>query len=207
MSANKERSKQSSAKKVAANQTNAQASTGPRDTTSTRYNAEKHGLLAKGVTELDKPEDFAALVERLIRECQPVGILEHTCVQQIAIRKLRLERASLLEAEAFTAQLNPPKTIHYPGTLTAFDPETFGTTEVLDPGLPVRISNDAIDQINRTVLRYETANENKLMRWWNLLERLQALRRGDKVPAPAAVDVNVHHEGAGLASFGNSPHE
>jgi hypothetical protein len=207
MNANKERSKQSSAKKVAANQTNAQASTGPRDTTSTRYNAAKHGLLAKGVTELDKPEDFAPLVERLIRECQPVGILEHTCVQQIAICKLRLERASLLEAEAFTAQLNPPKTIHYPGTLTALDPETFGTTEVLDPGLPARISNDAIDQINRTVLRYETANENKLMRWWNLLERLQGLRRGDKVPAPAAVDVNVHHEGARLASIGNSLHE
>src|SRR5262249_30906465 len=205
MSTGKEQSKQISAKKIAAKQQNAQRSTGPRDTTSTRYNAAKHGLLAKGVvTELDKPEDLATLVERLTCEHQPFGILEHKCVDQIAICTLRLGRASLLEAEAFTAQLNPPKTIHHPGTLTKLDPETFGTIEVLDPGLRARISNDAIDQINRTVLRYETANENKLIRWWNLLERLQALRRGDKIPAPAAVDLNVHHEGAGLGSFGNS---
>jgi hypothetical protein len=204
MSKNRERSKQISARKLAANQRNAKRSTGPGDTNSTRSNALTHALTSKVlVTELDQP-DFAAFVEQLIREHQPVGILERLCVQQIAICTLRLGRASLLEAEAFMAALHPCRTVYHPGTLTAVDPKAFGTTEIVDPGLPARVSNDAIDQINRTILRYATASANKLMRWWSMLERLQALRRGDKVAAPAAVDVNVHHEGAGLASFGIS---
>ncbi len=41
--------------KLKANWKNAQKSTGPKDTTSTRYNASKHGLLSEGVTELDDP--------------------------------------------------------------------------------------------------------------------------------------------------------
>ena len=156
------------------------------------------------LTELDHPEDFADFIQRFTREHRPVGILECACVEQIAICALRLKRARLFEAEALTAELNPLKTVHHPGTLTEFDPKAFGTTEVLDPGIPARISNDRIDQINRTILRYETAAGNQLVRWWNLLERLQASRRGDKIPAPAAVDVSVHHDGGGVASFGNS---
>ena len=85
---------------------------------------------------------------------------------------LRPGRASLLEAEAFVSALHPPQTVYHPGTLTAVDPEAFGSMEVLDPGLPARVSNDAIDQINRTVLRYETAIENKLYRALHYLERL-----------------------------------
>jgi hypothetical protein len=203
---NTNKGQQSSAKKLAANRENAGRSTGPRNTTSTRYNAVKHGLLAKGVTELDQPEEFAAFVEQLVREHRPVGILERMCVHQIAVLTVRVRRARLLEAEAFTAHLNPPKTVFHPGTMDLGFLEGMGTTEVLDPGLPARVSNEAIDQINRTILRYESSNENKLMRWWNLLERLQALRRGDKVSVPAVVDVNVHQQGTALGSFGNSPH-
>ncbi len=42
-----------SSKKVVANRINGQKSHGPTDTTSTRFNANKHGLLAMGMTELD----------------------------------------------------------------------------------------------------------------------------------------------------------
>ena len=40
-----------SAKKDAANRVNGQKSHGPTNTTSTRFNATKHGLLAQGITE------------------------------------------------------------------------------------------------------------------------------------------------------------
>jgi hypothetical protein len=200
-------SKQVTVRKLAANRENAQKSTGPSNTASTRFNAQKHGLLCRGVTELDNPETFQALVEQLERELNPVGILEHECVQQIALLTIRIRRARLLEAEAFTAHLNPANTTHHPGSLTAFDPEVIGWTETLDPGLPARVANAAIDEINRTILRYETAIENKLFRWQNQLERLQRLRRGEKIPAPATVELNVHTAGD-VASFGNSsPHE
>jgi hypothetical protein len=52
--------------------------------------------------------------------------------------------------------------------------------------------------------RYETAIENKLYRALNQLERLQRIRRGDQIPAPGAVDVNVHQDGKDMGSFGNS---
>jgi hypothetical protein len=206
MSRQKEQSKEISTRKVTANRKNAQRSTGPHNSTLTRYNAAKHGLLAEGVTEMDTPEEFNALLTQLRKELQPVGVLEHECVQQVAIFTIRIRRAKLLEAEAFRQELNPAKTIKHPGTLS-FDEETFGRTEVVDPGLPARISNDAIDQINRTILRYETANENKLFRWQNYLERLQRLRTGEKLPAPATADLTIHHEGGTLASFGNSLQE
>src|SRR5712691_5634595 len=161
-----------SERKVAANRENAQKSTGPIRTESTRYNASKHGLLSQGVTELDNPEKFHALVEELKTELQPVGVLERECVQQIALLMIRIQRARLLEAEAFTARLNPPTTKHHPGTAFGDASELVGWNETIDPGLPARLSNEAIDGITRTVLRYESASENKLFRWQNYLERL-----------------------------------
>jgi hypothetical protein len=190
-------------RKIAANQENAQKSTGPLHTESTRYNATKHGLLSQGVTELDERDKFQSLVEQLTWELQPVGILEDECVRQIALLTVRLRRARRLEAEAFTAYLNPATTRHHPGTAFADPSELVGWTETLDVGLPARISNDAIDGINRTVLRYESSIENKLFRWQNQLERLQRLRRGEKIPAPANLELNVHTAGE-VGSFGNS---
>jgi hypothetical protein len=204
MSKHKEHSKQISARKVAANQQNAAKSTGPLDTRSTRYNALKHGLLGQGVTELDLPRKFEPLLVHLREELQPVGILEEECVHQIALLTIRIRRARLLEAEAFTAHLNPPKTVRHPGQFD-FDDRALGwTTEVIDEGLPAHVSMDTIDQINRTIVRYESAAEHKLFRWLNQLERLQRLRRGENVPAPATIDVNVHQQGTALGSFGNS---
>ena len=59
--------------KADSNRKNAQRSTGPRDTTSTRYNAVRHGLLAKGITELDDPVAYESLLERLTQAYRPVG--------------------------------------------------------------------------------------------------------------------------------------
>ena len=150
-----------SERKLAANRENAQKSTGPAGTLSTRFNAQKHGLLSQGVTELDNPETFEALVAQLKAELQPVGILEEECVQQIALLTIRIRRARLLEAEAFTAHLNPPKTIHHPATAFADPSELIGWNETVDAGLPAQASNDAIDGINRTVLRYRDCDREQ----------------------------------------------
>ena len=47
-----------SKKKIVANKINGQKSRGPKDTSSTRFNAQKHGLLAAGITELDDAESY-----------------------------------------------------------------------------------------------------------------------------------------------------
>lgn len=205
--------KSSSPAKVAANQSNAAKSTGPISTTSTRFNATKHGLLSQGITELDRPQGFHGLFAESICAGSPVAIekgadtcrrLEEECVAQIAVLTVRIRKARVLEAEAFTAHLNPPETVSHAGEF-AFDARALGWTEVSDPGLPAQVSPEALDQINRTILRYESAIENKLFRWLNQLERLQRRRQVETLPAPEALDVNVHHEHSDLASFGNLP--
>jgi hypothetical protein len=58
----------SSARRIAANRINRQKSHGPKNATSTRLNATKHGLLAQGITELDDVEGYRTILSDLVRE-------------------------------------------------------------------------------------------------------------------------------------------
>lgn len=191
--------------KNAANRRNAAKSTGPKDTTSTRFNAIKHGLLAQGITELDSPEIFPAFCAKITAELQTVGEIEIFLARRIALDMVRLNRAVLLEAEFITAQLNPPETETELGTMELLLAQDATKTVVVDPGLPARISNEAADTLANILARYETAIENRLFRCLNQLERLQRARQGETIPAPATVDVAIHVDGQPLASFGNPP--
>ncbi len=191
-------------RRTEANRENARRSTGPKDTTSTRFNAVKHGLLAEGVTELDFPETFLRFCARLEAELKPVGEVETFLARRIALGMVRLKRAALLEAEYTTGQLNPPVTANEGGweeKLKDFN----GTTVVLDPGLPARLSAEGMQALGTTFARYETAIENRLFRAMNQLQEMQRWRRGEKLSAPASVNVTVHADGPALASFGNPP--
>jgi hypothetical protein len=175
-----------------ANRRNSRRSTGPNDTTSTRYNAVKHGLLAEGVTELDNPETFRAFCAKLETELKPIGEVENFLARQIALDMVRLKRVALLEAEFTTAQLNPPITETHPGLQQILTQEDRETVVVIDPGIPSRLSAEAVDALASKFGRYETQIENRLFRHLHELERLQRLRHGEHVPAPASVDVAVH---------------
>ena len=178
--------------KVKSNRRNSQKSTGPNDTSSTRYNAVKHGLLAEGVTELDKPESFPAFCAKLEAELKPAGEIESFLVRQIALGIVRLKRVALLEAEFTTAQLNPPLTETKPSLLQTLNTMDTEEVVVLDHGMPSRLSAEAVDALASKFGRYETQIENRLFRHLHELERLQRLRQGEHVPPPASVDVAVH---------------
>jgi hypothetical protein len=92
--------------KVSGNRQKAKKSTGRKNTSSTRYNARKHGLLSVGVTELDNAEGYRDILSRL-REA-PLTVLEEFARERIALNMTRLRRASRLEAEYITSILNPP---------------------------------------------------------------------------------------------------
>jgi len=94
-------------KQITANRKNSEKSPGPGNTISTRFNAQKHGLLASGVTELDDAEGYQQMLADLMREKNPVGVIETYRVKCIALDIVRLTRAQRLEAEYITAQLNP----------------------------------------------------------------------------------------------------
>jgi len=177
-----------SKKKVAANRINGQKSHGPTNTTSTRFNATKHGLLGVGITELDDAEGYCTILSDLMREKDPVGAMETFLVKSAALDMVRWLRARRLEAEYITSELNPP--------LLAPDPlgdlSFVFQGQMLDPGLPAAISSESVQRLVNIFQRYETNIANRLFRTLHELERLQRMRQGESLPAPATVDVNVH---------------
>jgi len=190
-------------KQIAANQRNAQHSTGPRDTSRTSQNATKHGLLAAGATELDRAI-HANLVALLAKHFRPAGPIEVWLVDQIALHMARLQRAVELEQKCFAGEIPHEK----PPPLSLYDVITGGKAalEQDGPGQTSLTTRD-IGKFNDTVGRYETALENKLYRALHELERLQRRRQGENVPAPAAGDLNIHANTATVAGAGTRQSE
>ena len=124
-----------------------------------------------------------------------MGEVETFLARRIALGMVRLKRAALLEAEFLTAQLNPPVTETSLSGMSQMLAEMDNEIIVVDPGLPARLSADAVDALANTFSRYETMVENRVFRAMNQLERNQRLRRGEKVSFPATVDVAVHSDG------------
>jgi hypothetical protein len=172
--------------KTESNRRNARRSTGPRNTTSTRFNAINHGLLAKGLTELDDSGAYESLIQRLTEFWRPIGDLEVFQVERIGFHMIRIKRAGRLEAEYITGEIHP--------TVMTEMLEDVWKPEVIKAGLPAAIGALSATNLVSGFQRYETALENKLYRAINQLERLQRARRGEFVPAPESIDVSMHSE-------------
>jgi hypothetical protein len=187
-------------KKIAANRQNAKKSTGPVNTMSTRFNATKHGLLSAGVTELDDAEGYQLILDDLIREKNPVGVIESNRVRWMALDVVRLMRAHRLEGEFITAQLNPPT---YESD--SHDPLLAFQRRMVDPGIPATLTLDAVQHLVTVYQRLERFYANDLCRNERELERSQRLRRGEQLPAPAAIEVTVRADTQTIESRGAGP--
>ena len=181
----------SSERKRKANRSNGQKSRGPKNTNGTRYNARKHGLLAAGLTELDKVE--RNLLRTLMAELKPVGQIENILVQSAALEIIRLSRARRLEAEYITSLLNPPGDLGI-----SFD-------EVFNPGKPAAISAESAQRLVNIFQRYESVIFNRFLRTLHELERRQRMRLGDSVAAPTILDVSVEVASSALTEIASPP--
>jgi hypothetical protein len=177
-----------SARKIAANRTNAQKSTGPHDTRWTRQNAVTHGLCSTGLTDLDDKKLHLATLSDLVREKIPIGVLENFLVETIAFEMVLALRAHRLQGEYITSVLHPVQ--HKKDLFKDLDFQFNG--EITDPGVPAAICPAAVEHIVTQHERYSTGIFNRLHRALNSLERVQRLRQGENVSAPVAVDVSVH---------------
>ena len=173
-------------KQIAANRINALKSHGPTNTASTRTNASKHGLSAAGVTRLDSAEGFRTMLSDLEKETNPVGAIETFLVESVALEMIRLRRARRLEAQHIDGSLNPPYRNVVP-TSSTYGPQ-------IDPGLPASIKLEDIHPLVKLYQRYEAMGLQRFFRFVHELERLQRIRHGEQLPAPAALDVSVHRE-------------
>lgn len=180
-----------SRKKHESNRINSQRSTGPRDSSRSRYNSLRHGLLSRGLTELDDVERHEAILKDLTRRMGPVGELEASLITCIALDLSKLERARQLEAEFVTSKLHP-REIETDSENDPFAALPLPKARVIDPGFSPSLGREVVEQVLHTYERYQTLLLNRILRSWHELERLQRLRGGERLPAPLAVDVTLH---------------
>jgi hypothetical protein len=175
---------------IAANMRNAEKSTGPRTEqgkAKVAGNALRHGLRAQTLTAFDERDgDFVAFHEAQRAAFEPVGDVEEQLVERIALCAWRLRRVYRVEAEMFTAFRHTHPQFHDTEMATVFD-----------------VAADKMINISR----YETALDRAFHRAFVMLERRQAKRRGEDVPAPIAVAVTafrpVARTGAAVATSEN----
>ena len=94
-----------SRQKLNANRANAQLSNGPRDTTITRLNALRHGILSRevlitGGEGQEDAEQFQELNTALREDLAPLGALEDLLVEQLITITWRLRRVLRYETAA-----------------------------------------------------------------------------------------------------------
>ena len=179
----------SSERQIEANRKNAQLSTGPRTVDGkarVASNALKHGLTGKQIVlPNESPEDFDAFRVGLLSELSPNGELEGILAERIVIDAWRLRRVPVLEA-----------TLYRRGE--QFEIEA-GSGEA-DPSVIATQSLGRYSETFANLWRHEAALSRSWSRTLHELQRLQAIRAGERVPAPAAVDVDVSINGNGLVN-------
>ncbi len=170
-----------SERQITANRRNAAKSTGPKTEEGKAVvaaSALRHGLTADKLVCFDERwEDFMSSHAALRDALEPQDAFEEQLVERIALCAWRLRRASRVEAEMINAFLDPKPRIHDTFMATVFDLAAADMT---------------------ALSRYEVALDNALRRALATLERRQARRRGEPVPAP--IEVNV----SGLEALGET---
>lgn len=157
---------------ISANRRNAEKSTGPRTEAGkakVARNALRHGLRAEKVTAFDESDaDFVAFHAAQRDAFAPADDIEEQLVERIALCAWRLRRIYRIEAEMFTAFRRTSPQFHDTEIATVFD-----------------VAADEMIKVSR----YETSLDRGFNRAYLALERRQARRRGEIVPAPIAVAV------------------
>ena len=111
-----------SEKQLEANKKNAQKGgvKTPEGKAIVKYNALKHGLLAKEVVVTvgegaENPEEFNTLLEDLKAQLAPEGTLEEMLVEKIAVAYWRLRRAYRYEVGLIRSELDSATDDYYSG--------------------------------------------------------------------------------------------
>ena len=184
-----------SERQVEANRRNALRSTGPRTPASKRVvarNAVKHGLLSRELVLPDEsPSALEQLRVRLHANLQPVGTLEDVLVDRIVASIWRLRRLGRVEMELFTFRQYRDAAAGAKSYETFLEETNSELFHRADGPLRAR-AFEADERAFANLLRYETAIERGLYKALHELLRTQALRAGQAVPPPAAVDVTIH---------------
>jgi hypothetical protein len=93
--------------KLAANRANAQHSTGPKDTTKTRFNGVQHGLTSKQtVIPGESQEEYDEFHTEFLRDLNPRTAIERTLAERAGSAAWRLKRFQRIEAAFYNDRIN-----------------------------------------------------------------------------------------------------
>ena len=155
-----------------------------------KYNALKHGILKTVVSEYEE-NFYTETIERLDEHFRPVGVLEKILIDRIGIYYLRLYRIAKAENEYMKSKLDRRHVV----VKDLLDTSASYTKIIVEnEGYLPRITDDEVEILSSTYLRYEIAVENRLYKALHELQRLQATRNGEAVPPPAVLDIDISGE-------------
>jgi hypothetical protein len=185
----------SSPAQIAANQRNAELSTGPKTSEGkavSSKNASKHGLLALDVILPDEDlEAFVEFIQGLEQEFNPQGELEHALVERIVALLWRLRRAGKLEAAVLFFHRCRVRKVNSDEEAD----ESVAENKIINEyatnwairGASYINGENSLAKLSR----YESSIQRNLLRMMHELQRLQAVRKGEPVAAPQALDIDV----------------
>jgi len=209
-------------RRTSANRRNAEKSTGPQTEEGKALvsrNATKHGLLSRET--LLPNEDGSALEvfsQNLRAELSPVGELENLLVDRIISASWRLRRVLRVEGEIFSWEELGKRVEQFQKEAGSYASSSLDFGNLLETRITdARKHQAALQKVKdveaqRQALtvgpafvrdgggadafsklsRYETSIERSLYRALHELQRLQALRAGQPVPPPVAVDMDMN---------------
>ncbi len=161
---------------------------------SSKYNSQKHAILRQTVTEYEH-EMYDYVFGTLVNELNPQGAVEEMLAEIVGICYVKLYRVAKAENEYFKTIYDPP---HVVGS--RWDWQGLPDPDAKMVGYTPRINQEHIVKVTNIYSRYETTIQSKMYKALHELERIQRMRKGDKVTAPVAVDVDVEKMG----SFGEN---
>jgi len=127
-----------------------------------RMNARKHGIFGSALTEYDA-EELHGVYEEFAASIRPVGPIEESLVQQLALVHLRIQRCALAEAQYHIATWEPWE---------EGDPKARPNAE----GKPVHFDFERMEESVRLFGRYNVTLTNQFLKLLQQIERIQKMR-------------------------------
>jgi len=124
----------------------------------TRFNAMKHGILGRLVTDYEK-DFYTQIHDQLEQELSPTTIVEKLLIERLSVIYLRLFRLAKAENEYMEEQLNP--------TIYSYTTKDFASSmenPIDKKGYKAKLDSSAILKMHQLFNRYETDLENRFYR-------------------------------------------
>jgi hypothetical protein len=143
-----------------------------------RLNARKHGIFAFALTTEDS-EQLYDVEDRFIASLRPVGPLEETLVEKLALTYLRMQRCARAEAEYHVQTWEEPNKIREPYLWERLQQER------RDGARGVVFDEKVFERMVKLIDLYDARLTNQFLKLIHEIERLQRLREGkDGAVAP-----------------------